>query len=102
MIEKLYPTSVDVQMNKLTTRIKEKITTVSELECGAHAALAPGPIDYWLYLDGDCYLGDIPVGSTSSGDETKYDIRIRIGTIYCIHKKGHACNLSIVSQKIKT
>ena len=79
MIEKLYPTSVDVQMNKLTTRIKEKITTVSELECGAHAALAPGPIDYWLYLEGDCYLGDIPVGSTASGDETKYYIKIRIG-----------------------
>ena len=78
MIGKLYPTSVDVQMNKLTTRIREKVTnTVSELECGAHAALAP--IDYWLYLDGDCYLGDIPMDSTASGDETKYFIRIRIG-----------------------
>ena len=82
MIEKLYPTSVDVQMNKLTTRIREKITNiVSELECGAHAALAPGPIDYWLYLEGDCYLGDIPVDSTASGDKTKYHIRINIGNI---------------------
>ena len=81
MLEKLYPTTVDVQYNKWTTRIREIFSTVSELECGAHAALAPGPIDYFIYLDGNCYLGDIPHGSSSSGDETVHNIRIRRGTI---------------------
>ena len=79
MINKLYPTSIDAQQNKWTTRIKEKFETVSELECGAHAALAAGPIDYFIYLDGQCYLGDIPHGSSASGDETKQTIRIRRG-----------------------
>ena len=79
MLEKLYPTTVDVQYNKWTTRIREIFSTVSELECGAHAALAPGPIDYFIYLDGNCYLGDIPHGSSSSGDETLHNIRIRRG-----------------------
>ena len=79
MLEKLYPTTVDVQYKKWTTRIREIFSTVSELECGAHAALAPGPIDYFIYLDGNCYLGDIPHGSSSSGDETMHNIRIRRG-----------------------
>ena len=81
MLEQLYPTTVDVQYNKWTTRIREIFSTVSELECGAHAALAPGPIDYFIYLDGICYLGDIPHGSSSSGDETVHNIRIRRGIL---------------------
>ena len=79
MLEKLYPTTVDVQYSKWTTRIREIFSTVSELECGAHAALAPGPIDYFIYLDENCYLGDIPHGSSSSGDDTVHNIRIRRG-----------------------
>ena len=80
MIDKLYSTSVDVQHNKLTTRIREKFTAVSDLECGAHAALSiNGVIDYWTYQDGYCYLGDIPHGSTAEGDDTKLDINIRRG-----------------------
>ena len=60
MLQKYYPTTVDVQFNKLTTRIRESLTTVSEFECGAHAHLSLGPIDYFLYLSdtGICYLGD--------------------------------------------
>ena len=77
MLEKLYPTTIEVQQNKWTTRIREKFATVSELECGAHAALAQGPIDYFIFLDGLCYLGDIPHDSSASGDETKHNIRIR-------------------------
>ena len=77
MMQKLYPTTIDAQQNKWSTRIREKFATVSEFECGAHAALASGPIDYFIFLDGLCYLGDIPYGSSTSGDETKHNIRIR-------------------------
>ena len=81
MMEKLYPTSIEVSNNEFTGRIREKFSTVSEFECGAHAALAVGPIDYFIYLNGQCYLGDIPVGSTASSETSLHTIRIIRGTI---------------------
>ena len=83
-LQKIFPTTVDVQFNKLTTRIRESLTTVSEFECGAHAHLAVGPIDYFLYLSdtGICYLGDFSVSPHASVDEnnlSKYTIRILRG-----------------------
>ena len=91
MLQKLFPTTVDVQFNKLTTRIRESLSTVSEYECGAHAHLSVGPIDYFLYLSetGICYLGDFsisPHASVDENDSSKYTIRIDRGTYYQIHK----------------
>ena len=85
MLQKLFPTTVDVQFNKLTTRIRESLSTVSEFECGAHAYLSEGPIDYFLYLSdtGICYLGDFSISPHASADEnnfSKYTIRIDRGT----------------------
>ena len=76
MIDKLYPTKINVQHKELTTHLRETFNTVSELECGAHATLAAGPMDYWTYIDGKCYLGNIPDGSTSSGETTTHDVYI--------------------------
>ena len=81
MIEKLYPTSIEVSNDEFTRRIREKFSTVSEFECAAHAALPAGPIDYFIYLDGQCYLGDIPVGSTASSETTLHTIRIVRGIV---------------------
>ena len=84
MLEKRFPTTVDAQFNKLTTRIRESLFTVSEFECGAHAHLSIGPIDYFLYLSdtGICYLGDFSISQKASVDEnnfSKYAIRIDRG-----------------------
>ena len=60
MIDKLFPTSIDVAQNKLFAKQKEKFNAVSDLECGAHAALAENNIDYWRYTDnGKCVLGEL-------------------------------------------
>ena len=75
----LYPTKIDVQNNKWTTHIREQFDAVSVLECGAHAGLAHGPIDYFIYLDEQCYLGDLLHGSAASSNATIQDIRIRRG-----------------------
>ena len=55
----LYYTSVDVPNNKWSARLREKFSTVSNLECGGHAALANNAIDYWTWINGTCYLGDL-------------------------------------------
>ena len=81
MLEKLFPLSLQIGLNRLTRRLRERFAVVSELECGAHAALANGPIDYFIYLNGECLLGDIPHGSSSFGDGTIHDIRLRIGNL---------------------
>ena len=65
----------------MTTRIRESLPTISEFECSAHAHLAKGPIDYFLYLSdtGICYLGDFSISPHASVDENnfgKYAIRI--------------------------
>ena len=60
MIDKLFPTTIEVAQNKLFSKEKEKFDAVSELECGAHAALAENNIDYWRYTDnGKCILGEL-------------------------------------------
>ena len=60
MIDKLFPTSIDVAQNKLFAKQKEKFNAVSDLECGAHAALAENNIDFWRYTDnGKCILGEL-------------------------------------------
>ena len=79
MKAKLYPTTIDIQFKEFTTHLRETFSTVSELECGAHATLAAGPIDFWIWIDGTCYLGNIPDGSSSSGDSTNYNIYVLRG-----------------------
>ena len=59
MMMTLYYTSVDVTNNKWSARLREKFSTVSNLECGGHAALANNAIDYWIWINGTCYLGDL-------------------------------------------
>ena len=46
MIEKLYPTKIDAKWKNMKTKQKENFKVVSELECGAHAALAIGETDF--------------------------------------------------------
>ena len=82
MLDKLFPKTLLIEHNRWSRRIRERFSAVSELECGAHAALAHGPIDYFIYLDGECYLGNIPDGSSALGDGTKHSIRLRTGNAW--------------------
>ena len=80
MMDKLYFTAVDVQNNQWSKRIRETFSTVSDYECGGHAALANNDIDYWTWIDGNCYLGDLEHGSSVYyDDDTKNDINIYRG-----------------------
>ena len=80
MMDKLYFTAVDIQNNRWSVRIREKFSTVSDNECGAHAALADNYNDYWIWIDGNCYLGDLNYGSgVYFDDEMKNDINIYRG-----------------------
>ena len=80
MMDRLYFTAVDVQNNRWSARIREKFTTVSNHECGGHAALANNDIDYWTWIDGNCYLGDLVHGSSVYIDnDIKNDINIYRG-----------------------
>ena len=78
MLNKIYPTTIDVQNNKMTLKILEIVGSVSELECGGHAALTTG-VDYFYFSGGKCFLGNIPSSSTASGDATLRTIRINRG-----------------------
>ena len=69
MMDKLYFTTVDVQNNQWSKRIRETFSTVSDYECGGHAALADNEIDYWIWIDGNCFLGDITHGSSVFYDD---------------------------------
>ena len=61
MIEKLYPTKIDAKWSKMKTKLKAQFKVVSELECGAHAALAIGETDFWSYTESNkqCFLGEL-------------------------------------------
>ena len=61
MISKLFPTKVDAGWSKLKTKLKSTFDVVSELECGAHAALAKGDTDIWSYNSNlkTCFLGEL-------------------------------------------
>ena len=83
MMDKLYYTAVDVQNNRWSARIREKFSTVSDYECGGHAALADNAIDYWIYIDGNCFLGDFNhASSTHYDDDIKNDINIYRGNVF--------------------
>ena len=83
MMDKLYYTAVDVQNNRWSARIREKFTAVSDYECGGHAALANNYIDYWIYKDGNCFLGDLNHNSgTHYDDDIKNDINIYRGNVF--------------------
>ena len=88
MIAKVFPTNVALQLNKLSTRIREQFVVVSELECGAHAALADGAIDYWYFdeTDSKCYLGELNAGSTAFEDATKVDVKLKRSEYFSIEK----------------
>ena len=80
MMDKLYFTAIDVQNNRWSARIRETFSTVSDYECGGHAALADNAIDYWIWIDGNCFLGDIVHGSSVYyDDDTKNVINIYRG-----------------------
>ena len=81
MIDKLFPTSIEVPQNKLFAKQKEKFKVVSELECGAHAALADGNIDYWRYITetGKCLLGELNHNKATGDVVDLVEIRINRG-----------------------
>ena len=83
MMDQLYFTSVDVQNNRWSSRIREKFETVSDYECGGHAALADNNIDYWIWIDGNCFLGDLNYASAVDyDDDVRNDINIYRGKLY--------------------
>ena len=90
-IAKLYPTKVDAGWNKLKTKLKDNFKVVSELECGAHAALATGDTDIWSYNSNtkSCFLGELTnnnaVGSADGLREVRVirSKRINIRNIIC-------------------
>ena len=82
MMDKLYFTAVDVQNNRWSKRIRETFSTVSDYECGGHAALADNAIDYWIWIDGNCFLGDLNHASAVDyDDDVRNDINIYRGKL---------------------
>ena len=61
MIDKLFPSKIDATWSNMKTKLKENFKVVSELECGAHAALAIGDTDFWSYNENTqfCFLGEL-------------------------------------------
>lgn len=81
MINKLFPTSIEVAQYKSFSKEKERLDVSSELECGAHAALADGNIDYWRYIteSGKCLLGELNHNKAAGNVVDLVDIRINRG-----------------------
>ena len=81
MINKLFPTSIEVAQYKSFSKEKEKFVVSSELECGAHAALADGNIDYWRYITetGKCLLGELNHNKATGDVVDLVEIRINRG-----------------------
>ena len=83
MIDKLFPTSIEVAQYKSFSKDKERFDVSSELECGAHAALADGNIDYWRYIadTGKCLLGELNQNKESGNVVDLVEIRINRGKL---------------------
>ena len=81
MINKLFPTSIEVAQYKSFSKDKERFDVSSELECGAHAALADGNIDYWRYISetGKCLLGELNHNKAAGNVVDLVEIRINRG-----------------------
>ena len=81
MINKLFPTSIEVAQYKSFSKEKERLDVSSELECGAHAALADGNIDYWRYIteSGKCLLGELNHNKATGDVVDLVEIRINRG-----------------------
>ena len=63
-----------------TRHIRETFEVVSENECAAHATLCQDwPIDFYVYSEKNCYLGDLAYVKEGTGDDTLHTIRIRKG-----------------------
>ena len=87
MMDTLYYTGVDIVNKKWSARIRESFTTENDYECGGHAALALNNIDYWIWVDGTCYLGDIPHGSdVYVADAVKDHVNLNRGSTIFDHK----------------
>ena len=88
MMDTLYYTGVDIQNKRWSARIREKFSTVDDYECGGHAALADNNIDYWIFIDDTCYLGDIPHGSgVYIDDDIKEHVNLNRGIFLTIKAK---------------
>ena len=93
MMDTLYYTGVDIVNKKWSARIRESFTTENDYECGGHAALALNNIDYWIWVDGTCYLGDIPPGSdVYVADVVKGHVNLNRGSTIFDHKVKIFCH----------
>ena len=77
MTDRLYPTTSDAQINKWSQHIKHSFDVVSENECAAHAALCvDGVIEFYIYDEPKCYLGDLSHVVTGQSETDSTTIRI--------------------------
>ena len=78
MIDKLFPTNIDAKWSNMKTKLKENFKVVSELECGAHAALAIGDTDFWSYNENTnfCFLGELTNTKEAATTNAARDVRV--------------------------
>ena len=62
----------------MKTKQKENFKVVSELECGAHAALAIGETDFWSYNENSqmCFLGELTNTKAAGNTIQPRDVRV--------------------------
>ena len=96
MIDKLFPSKIDAKWSNMKTKLKENFKVVSELECGAHAALAIGDTDFWSYNENTqfCFLGELTntkeAGTTNALRNVRV-LRSKLSNVYMYHLlKKHA------------
>ena len=78
MFEKLFPSKIDAKWSNMKTKLKENFKVVSELECGAHAALAIGDTDFWSYNENTqfCFLGELTNTKEAATTNGLRDVRV--------------------------
>ena len=78
MTNTLFPTSTGAQQNRWSRHIRESLDVVSENECAAHATLYyNAPIDFYVYIEPTCYLGDLAYTTTEDLEITINSVKIR-------------------------
>ena len=74
----MFLTSTEAQNDKWSRHIRESLDVVSENECAAHATLYyNAPIDFYVYIEPTCYLGDLAYTTTEYSEITINSVKIR-------------------------
>ena len=76
--DKLFPGVTDFEIAKWSKHIREVVTVLDEPECQAHAVLYnDAPIDFYVYQDNTCHLGDLAHSQGGTSDAGTNEVRIR-------------------------